>query len=120
MTRGTVPEPEAVIARLRASNDLLRRELFGRRKVRWTVWAVVAVISFAAGAALGDTVTAYSLHVTLTPASGGATVTIFAGALTTQELCHLAGDGIKRGIEAEVPEVAVRYACSALPVGGTA
>ena len=98
----------------------IRRAWWAGFRRGWKVACVVALLGLGAGVAFGDTATAYSLHVTLTPASGEATVTIFAGALTTLELCHLAGDGIKRGIEAEVPEVAVHYACSALPIGGAA
>lgn len=60
MTRGTVPDPYDVIARLRASNAVLRQELQAAGNPRRAFWygivigGVVIGASFGAGAAFGQ------------------------------------------------------------------
>ena len=51
MTRGTTPDPFAVITALRANNDVLRRELFSALAARtfWRKTAIAAIVFGAVG-----------------------------------------------------------------------
>ena len=55
--------------------------------------------------------TLFALFLVLTPVDGGATVTVFAGVLTTAPLCRMAGAGIAREVQAEVPQLVVSFTC---------
>ncbi len=72
--------------------------------------------SFIAGAALAEPVLT-ALYIDMTPTTGGTTVRLYGGVLSTPEMCDFAGKGIKDGIEAEVADVAVTITCKPLPDG---
>ena len=56
-----------------------------------------------------------ALHLILTPSDGSPVASMFAGAMTTPELCQMAGESIAARVEAEVPGIAVTFTCE--PMG---
>lgn len=86
-------------------------------------FAYAGIIGAVTGLALGFGATSAfgaetlsALYIGLTP-TGGATVTVYGGVLTTPELCQMAGDGIAVSIEASVAGIDVTFACIPLPGG---
>ena len=52
-----------------------------------------------------------ALHLILTPSDGSPVASMFAGAMTTPELCQIAGEGIAAKVESEVPGISVTWTC---------
>ncbi len=75
-----------------------------------------AVVGFWGGVAWSEPVLT-ALYSDMTPTTGGPTVRLYGGVLSTPEICGFAGNGIKDGIEAEVADVAVTITCKPLPDG---
>jgi Rieske Fe-S protein len=59
----------------------------------------------------------FVLYLTMTPVTGGASVTFMGGVMATPQLCQMAGSGIEAQTEAQAPDVDVTFVCHAERVG---